>query len=97
MGTRGIGENLALQPQGNGWERAMVEYPNVIEENGKLRLFYCGQRLRSDWHWHRAGGTAGLTETMAMPLRPLLMIGRERSAEEISRAAAANESGGAIQ
>ncbi len=35
-------ENLALQPQGKGWESAMVEYPNVIEENGKIRLFYCG-------------------------------------------------------
>ncbi|CAN5393465.1 hypothetical protein BH09VER1_BH09VER1_08250 [soil metagenome] len=35
-------ENLALAPQGNGWESKMVEYPNVIEENGKLRLFYCG-------------------------------------------------------
>lgn len=35
------GENLALPP-GKGWESAMTEYPNVIEENGKLRLFYCG-------------------------------------------------------
>ncbi len=36
------GENLALPPTGMGWESQMVEYPNVIEENGKLRLFYCG-------------------------------------------------------
>lgn len=36
------GENLALAPQGDGWESKMVEYPNVIEENGRLRLFYCG-------------------------------------------------------
>ncbi len=36
------GENLALAPQGDGWESRMVEYPNVIEENGRLRLFYCG-------------------------------------------------------
>jgi len=35
-------ENLAMPPQGTGWERSMVEYPNVIEEDGKLRLFYCG-------------------------------------------------------
>lgn len=35
-------ENLALAPQGVGWESEMVEYPNVIEENGRLRLFYCG-------------------------------------------------------
>jgi len=36
------GENLALAPQGDGWESHMTEYPNVIEENGRLRLFYCG-------------------------------------------------------
>lgn len=40
------GENLAMPPSdkdGNGkWARKMCEYPNVIEENGKLRLFYCG-------------------------------------------------------
>lgn len=36
------GENLSLWPTGDGWESKMVEYPNVIEENGKLRLFYCG-------------------------------------------------------
>jgi hypothetical protein len=36
------GENLALPPQGDGWERQMTEYPHVFEENGRLRLFYCG-------------------------------------------------------
>jgi predicted GH43/DUF377 family glycosyl hydrolase len=36
------GENLALAPRGDGWESQMVEYPHVIEENGRLRLFYCG-------------------------------------------------------
>lgn len=36
------GENLSLAPSGDGWERQMVEYPNVIQEDGKLRLFYCG-------------------------------------------------------
>lgn len=39
-------ENLVLPPStqdGNGiWADKMCEYPNVIEENGKLRLFYCG-------------------------------------------------------
>ncbi|MEO6908800.1 MAG: hypothetical protein ABI210_13020 [Abditibacteriaceae bacterium] len=24
------------------WESQMTTYPNVIEEDGKLRLFYCG-------------------------------------------------------
>ncbi len=36
------GENLALAPTGTGWESKMTEYPNVIAEDGKLRLFYCG-------------------------------------------------------
>lgn len=36
------GTNLSLPPTGKGWERQMTCYPNVIEENGKLRLFYCG-------------------------------------------------------
>ena len=36
------GENLQLAPQGNGWEKQMVEYPSIVEENGNLRLFYCG-------------------------------------------------------
>lgn len=36
------GENLALPPQGDGWESEMTEYPNIIEEEGRLRLFYCG-------------------------------------------------------
>lgn len=35
-------QNQALIPTGTGWESKMCEYPNVIEENGKLRLFYCG-------------------------------------------------------
>jgi predicted GH43/DUF377 family glycosyl hydrolase len=36
------GQNLSLPPSGTGWESKMTEYPNVIEENGQLRLFYCG-------------------------------------------------------
>jgi predicted GH43/DUF377 family glycosyl hydrolase len=36
------GENLALPPQGKGWESKMTEYPNVIQEGDNLRLFYCG-------------------------------------------------------
>ncbi len=35
-------ENLSLAPQGEGWESKMVEYPAIIEEDGRLRLFYCG-------------------------------------------------------
>ncbi|MEI7437030.1 MAG: hypothetical protein WCL16_09535 [bacterium] len=36
------GENLSLPPSGTGWESKMTEYPCVIHEAGKLRLFYCG-------------------------------------------------------
>ena len=41
---RGEGDaNLSLAPgQQGSWESQMVEYPAVIRENGKLRLFYCG-------------------------------------------------------
>ncbi len=37
-----VGDNLQLTPQGSGWERQMVEYPSVIAEGKRLRLFYCG-------------------------------------------------------
>lgn len=36
------GDNLQLTPAGNGWEREMVEYPSVIEIDGRLHMFYCG-------------------------------------------------------
>jgi len=52
------GENLALPPTGMGWESKMTEYPNVIEEGGKLRLFYCGNGY----------GTTGIGTALAEPL-----------------------------
>ena len=55
-------ENLALAPSaadGNGiWADKMCEYPNVIEENGKLRLFYCGNGY----------GSTGIGTALAEPL-----------------------------
>ncbi|MDF2724950.1 MAG: hypothetical protein K0Q59_4625 [Paenibacillus sp.] len=39
------GDNLQLGPRhgtGGNWESMMVEYPSVIEEDGRLRLFYTG-------------------------------------------------------
>ncbi len=41
---RGRGdENLSLTPDpASAWEARMVEYPSVICEEGRLRLFYCG-------------------------------------------------------
>jgi hypothetical protein len=52
------GANLALPPTGKGWESRMTEYPNVVEENGKLRLFYCGNGY----------GTTGIGTALADPL-----------------------------
>jgi predicted GH43/DUF377 family glycosyl hydrolase len=36
------GDDLQLAPAGDGWERQMVEYPSVVRDAGRLRLFYCG-------------------------------------------------------
>lgn len=53
------GENLALPPTLDGsWEGRMTEYPNVIEENGRLRLFYCGNGY----------GETGIGTALADPL-----------------------------
>lgn len=52
------GENLSLPPTGDGWESQMTEYPNVIMENGKLRLFYCGNGY----------GATGIGTALADPL-----------------------------
>ena len=45
-------------PSGTGWESKMVEYPNIIMENGKLRLFYCGNGY----------GITGIGTALAEPL-----------------------------
>jgi len=52
------GANLALAPAGTGWESKMTEYPHVVEENGKLRLFYCGNGY----------GATGIGTALAEPL-----------------------------
>ena len=52
------GDNLSLAPTGDGWEREMVEYPCVVEEVGRLRLFYCGNRF----------GQTGIGTAIADPL-----------------------------
>jgi len=51
-------ENLSLPPSGTGWESRMTEYPNVIEENGMVRLFYCGNGY----------GATGIGTALAEPL-----------------------------
>jgi predicted GH43/DUF377 family glycosyl hydrolase len=53
-----VGENLALAPEGNGWESQMTEYPNVIREGDHLRLFYCGNGY----------GATGIGTAIATPL-----------------------------
>jgi predicted GH43/DUF377 family glycosyl hydrolase len=37
-----VGDDLVLEPTGAGWERQMVEYPAIIREGDRYRLFYCG-------------------------------------------------------
>jgi predicted GH43/DUF377 family glycosyl hydrolase len=34
--------NLQLSPTGDGWEKQIVEYPTIIREGDRLRMFYCG-------------------------------------------------------
>jgi hypothetical protein len=36
------GENLAIAPAGNGWEKEMIGYPCVVEEGNRLIMFYNG-------------------------------------------------------
>lgn len=38
------GENLQLEPAGTGWDGQMVEYPSIIRENNRFRMFFCGNR-----------------------------------------------------
>jgi len=52
------GENLALAPTGKGWESKMTEYPHVVREGDKLRLFYCGNGY----------GTTGIGTATAYPI-----------------------------
>lgn len=55
------GENLALPPSGNGWEARMTEYPHVVRDGSKLRLFYCGNGY----------GSTGIGTAVAEPIEPL--------------------------
>jgi hypothetical protein len=53
------GDNLQLAPSGRGWENEMVEYPSVIRDGARLRLFYCGSGY----------GRTGIGTAVASPLR----------------------------
>ena len=53
------GDNLQLAPIGDGWEKQMVEYPSVVREGSRLRLFYCGNGY----------GRTGIGTATSAPLR----------------------------
>jgi hypothetical protein len=53
------GDNLQLGPSWNAWEWQMVEYPSVVREGNRLRLFYCGNGY----------GTTGIGTALSCPLR----------------------------
>lgn len=36
------GENLAIPPGTSAWENKMTTYPNIVQEDNNIRLFYCG-------------------------------------------------------
>ena len=59
------GDNLQLGPIGDGWERQMVEYPSVIPDQGKMRLFYCGNGY----------GCSGIGTAISSPLRATAVHG----------------------
>jgi len=59
------GDNLQLAPTGQGWERQMVEYPAVVPEERRLRLFYCGNGY----------GSTGIGTAISSPLRALATAG----------------------
>ena len=47
------GDNLQLSPDGDTWEQQMVEYPSIVPEGDRLRMFYCG-----NGYGHTGIGTA---------------------------------------
>lgn len=64
------GDNLALAPAGNGWESRMTTYPNVVEEEGQLRLI---GRLQFTWRLRRpcrlvAPGRDNRSSIIAVPV-----------------------------
>ncbi len=52
------GENLSMPPGKAAWENKMVEYPHVVRDGNKLRLFYCGNGY----------GTTGIGTAVADPV-----------------------------
>ena len=54
-------ENLSLPPGDEAWENKMVEYPHVVREGDKLRLFYCGNGY----------GSTGIGTALAEPLETI--------------------------
>jgi predicted GH43/DUF377 family glycosyl hydrolase len=52
------GDELQLGP-GTGWDAQMVEYPSVVTENNRQRLFFCGNGY----------GGSGIGTALSTPLR----------------------------
>lgn len=52
------GKNLSIPPGKAAWENSMVEYPHIVREGSKLRLFYCGNGY----------GNTGIGTALASPL-----------------------------
>jgi|GEM_PF-234258 len=59
------GDDMQLGPIGDSWERQMVEYPYVIPDDGRLRLFYCGNGY----------GATGIGTAVSSPLRATAVEG----------------------
>ena len=53
------GDDLTLGPTGTSWEWQMTEYPSVIREGARSRLFYCGNGY----------GESGIGTAVSGPLR----------------------------
>lgn len=59
------GDDLTMGPTGQGWERQMVEYPTVVREGSRRRLFYAGNGY----------GGNGIGTAVSSPLRALAKHG----------------------
>jgi len=74
----GYGDNLVLGPTGQGWERQMVEYPAIIFEGERTRLFYSANGY----------GSSGCGTALSSPLRAQPRAGEPFALDIASESAA---------